>query len=174
MTQARKSAAWYLVQTKPRQERTALVNLERQGYRSFLPLIRLRRRHGGRAVTKVEAMFPRYLFVHLTEAVDNFAPIRSTIGVANLVRFGQRYAQVPETLVTRLSADCDENGIIEHEALTPTVGDSVVVLDGPFAGYEAILAANKPRDRVAILLQLAGRHVQVELSLDQISRRDGY
>ena len=31
---------WYLIHTKIRQERVALENLERQGFKCFLPLIR--------------------------------------------------------------------------------------------------------------------------------------
>ena len=54
---------WYLVHTKPRQEVVALLNLERQGYECYLPLIRVERvrRHFAQIVT--EAMFPRYRFI---------------------------------------------------------------------------------------------------------------
>lgn len=41
-------ARWYLVYTKPRAESTARLNLERQGYDSYLPLVRQpRTRQGG-------------------------------------------------------------------------------------------------------------------------------
>ena len=38
--------AWYLIYTKPRRERAALENLERQGYQAYLPRVRVRRRVG--------------------------------------------------------------------------------------------------------------------------------
>ncbi len=57
--------AWYLVYTKPRQERTAQFNLVRQGYEAYLPLFKGRRRQQGRKVSAVEPMFPRYLFLSL-------------------------------------------------------------------------------------------------------------
>ena len=40
----------------------------------------------------VEPVFPRYLFVRLDFGVTNLAPIRSTLGVSDLVRFGEQRA----------------------------------------------------------------------------------
>ena len=79
--------AWYLIYTKPRQERYARENLERQGYEVYLPLIRDRRRRKGRYVETVDALFPRYLFIHLDQDTDNWSPIRSTFGVSGLGLF---------------------------------------------------------------------------------------
>ena len=102
--------AWYLIYSKPQQERVARENLERQGYRSYLPLIRNRRRRRGKYMSIVEPMFPRYLFVHLSDETDNWGPIRSTIGVANLVRFGMLAARVPDDLIAILT-ERDEDGV---------------------------------------------------------------
>ena len=91
--------AWYLIYSKPQQERIARENLERQGYPSYLPLIRNRRRRQGRYISIIDPMFPRYLFVYLDDETDNWGPIRSTIGVTNLVRFGIWAARVPDSLI---------------------------------------------------------------------------
>ncbi len=87
--------AWYLVYSKPQQERVALENLERQGFTAYLPLVRARRRRQTRVVHVIEPMFPRYLFVNLSDLTDDWGPIRSTIGVSNLVRFGNEAARAP-------------------------------------------------------------------------------
>ena len=55
--------AWYLLYSKPRQEGVAVENLKRQGYETYLPLIRTRRRRQGQYVSLVEPMFPRYLLI---------------------------------------------------------------------------------------------------------------
>ena len=70
--------AWYLLYSKPRQEGVAVENLKRQGYETYLPLVRTRRRRQGQYVSLVEPMFPRYLFIHLSDQTDNWGPIRST------------------------------------------------------------------------------------------------
>jgi hypothetical protein len=40
--------AWYLIHSKPRQEDTALANLERQGFEAYLPRVRATVRKAGR------------------------------------------------------------------------------------------------------------------------------
>ena len=154
---------WYLVQTKPRQERTALVNLVRQGYEAFLPLLRRQQRRQGRLVARVEPLFPRYLFVRLQAEKDNFAPIRSTLGVAQLVRFGSAYACVPDALVTEIQGRAGPDGVAEQPPASFSAGDRVRVVAGPFAGYEGVFDAARGRDRVTLLLEIASRHVAIEL-----------
>jgi transcriptional antiterminator RfaH len=51
---------WYVVYSKPKQERVALENLKQQGYDVYLPLMRNRRRQRGRYITLIEPMFPPY------------------------------------------------------------------------------------------------------------------
>ena len=132
--------AWYLVYSKPQKESIARENLERQGYHSYLPLMRTRRRRSGRYVSIVEPMFPRYLFVHLSDETDNWGPIRSTIGVANLVRFGMHAARVPENLIT-LMQERDQQGIQVLKSPEVNPGDHVRIVQGVMAGYDAIFQA---------------------------------
>ncbi len=159
--------AWYLVYAKPRQERLALENLCRQGYTAYLPLIGNRRR-GERA----EPMFPRYLFVRLTAAVDNFAPIRSTFGVSRLVKFGDRYAILPDDFVTALTERADSDGVIESPAQELMSGERVVISAGALAGYEAIFSAGLGKQRIAVLLEIAGRTLRVDTAKDSVRRID--
>ncbi len=160
--------AWYLIYSKPQQERLALENLERQGYPSYLPLIRNRRRRKGRYVPIIEPMFPRYLFVHLSDETDNWGPIRSTIGVANLVRFGMQAARVPDSLIEMMEQR-DEEGV---QTLAPPVlepGDQVRIVEGVMAGYEAIFQARTGKERVVLLLQLAqDRTARIQVSAHDI------
>ncbi len=160
--------AWYLIYSKPQRERLALENLERQGYPSYLPLIRNRRRRKGRYASIIEPMFPRYLFVHLSDETDNWGPIRSTIGVANMVRFGMQAARVPDSLIEMMQ-ERDEEGV---QTLTPAElepGDQVRIVEGVMAGYEAIFQARTSKERVVLLLQLAqDRTARVQVSAHDI------
>jgi transcriptional antiterminator RfaH len=160
--------AWYLIYSKPQKERIAWENLERQGYSSYLPVIRNRRRRKGRYTSIVEPMFPRYLFVHLSDETDNWGPIRSTIGVANLVRFGSRAARVPNNLI-ELMRERDVDGI---QTLSPPelqAGDHVRIVEGVMAGYEAIYQARSSKERVVLLLQLAqDRTARIQVNADDI------
>lgn len=159
---------WYLVYCKPRQELTARRNLERQGYATYLPLARQGRRRGGRVSSVVAPMFPRYLFIRLNEQTDNWGPIRSTIGVVSLVRFGALPAAVPDRLVALLRAREDEKGIQVLPLAQFRRGAKVRITDGGFAGYEGVFLARSGRERVTVLLEVLGRHTRATVELASI------
>ena len=85
---------------------------------------------GAERPTIIEPMFPRYLFIHLSTQDENWGPIRSTIGVTQLVRFGNVPAQVPEDLVSILQAREDADGIQELPQPDFQRGDTVRIVDG--------------------------------------------
>lgn len=154
---------WYLVFCKPRQERRAQVNLTRQGYSTYLPKMLNRRRRRGQWVDVVEAMFPRYLFIHLDDLADNWGPIRSTFGVTRMVRFRDKIPAVPEALVAGLLARETDQGYHLGPVSEPKMGARMRILHGPMAGLEGILAARSGSERVRILLNMLGQEVQVQI-----------
>jgi transcriptional antiterminator RfaH len=162
--------SWYLVYTKPRQEEVALTNLVRQGYGVYLPRVRQPRKRQGRRTLVVEPLFPRYLFIHLDTHNDNWGPIRSTLGVASLVRFGHKPALIPDELVTFLVAREGEAGLHEWAVQNYNAGDRVRVADGAFRGYEGIMLARNSRERVVVLLDILGRQVRTQLGVGQLER----
>jgi transcriptional antiterminator RfaH len=148
---------WYLVYCKPRQEAVARSNLDRQGYKTYLPLIREMRRRAGRRVEAVAPMFPRYLFIQLSTETDDWGPIRSTLGVASLVRFGQLPTTVPGVLIEQLRRREDADGLHKAPIGEYQRGARVRIADGGFAGYEGIFLARSGRDRITVLLKVLGR-----------------
>jgi len=81
---------WYLIHTKPRQESVALTNLSRQGFECYLPMLQVEKIRQRKTVLVAEAMFPRYLFIRLDAngTGQSWSPIRSTLGVTEMVKFG--------------------------------------------------------------------------------------
>jgi len=164
------SKSWYLIYTKPAQEKVALLNLERQEYQAYLPLRRQMRRRQGRRMEIIEPLFPRYLFIHLDTHTDNWGPIRSTIGVTSLVRFGHEPARVPDSLIDYLKQQEGREGL--HVWAEPAFkkGDRIRVAEGVFKGYEGILLARTSRERVMLLLDALGRKVRAQAVVTQIER----
>ena len=160
--------SWYLIYTKPRQENLARENLERQGFVTYLPLSEQTRRRNGRYIKIIEPYFPRYVFIQLNTDTDNWAPIRSTLGVSQMVRFGGLPAVVPDDLITCLKENDDSNGVQEliEQELSP--GDRVVIINGPFAGYEGIYQQQKSTERVAVLLDIVGKNTALTLSIHDL------
>ena len=160
------SPEWYLVQTKARRESLARENLERQHYRIWLPRLRVRRPRSER----VEPLFPGYLFIRLSPDVDDFGPIRSTLGVLRLVKFGAAYARVPDAWVDELRSHATTDDVCKVMQRPLVPGDKVEIVDGALAGYEAMVTELRGRDRVALMLKVAGKHVALVAPSDAVQR----
>ncbi len=159
---------WYLVVTKPQSEFKAQENLMRQGYEIYLPLVQTSCRRKGKNVKRTEAFFPRYLFIHLDKEADNWSPIRSTIGVAGMIRFGGMPAVVPESILDNLKKNENEFGLQSIEKKELNLGDKVEIIDGPFEGHKAVFQKMKSADRVSVLLDVVGKNTQVILSMHEL------
>lgn len=152
---------WYLVHTKPRQENLALTNLERQGYACYMPLTKVERIRRSKAALHIEPLFPRYIFIHLDSSSDgkSWSPIRSTLGVQQMVHFGNRAAKVDDALINTLR---EREQTLPEQKLFQT-GDTVIVKNGPFIGLEAIYQTTNAERRAMILLEILHKPVAVQI-----------
>ena len=96
--------SWYVVHTKIRQEALAMTNLNRQGFECYMPMLKMEKMRRHKATLVEEPMFPRYLFIRLDTSGSgpSWSPIRSTLGVSQLVRFGGQPAVVDSKLIELL------------------------------------------------------------------------
>ena len=160
---------WYLVYCKPKSETIAQDNLTRQGYQVYLPLISRYKQRARKLFQTVEPLFSRYLFIQLDTEVDNWSPIRSTLGVANIVRFGQIPAPVPFDLINELKArenNQDAHRFIDLANLKK--GDEVRINAGAMAGYAGQFLQRNSQDRAIVLLNIMEQQSRVSLPVDAI------
>jgi transcriptional antiterminator RfaH len=155
--------SWYLIHTKPKSEQIAKENLERQSYEIYLPLILGRAKKRGKTIKAIQPMFPRYLFICLSDETDDWGPIRSTLGVSALIRFGMTPARIPDTLINSLKKSENNEGIHKLNIKPLAHGDKLLIVEGPFEGYEATLFSQKSDDRVIVLLKIAEKFVKLKL-----------
>lgn len=150
---------WYVCHTKPRQEARAVENLDRQGYLIWLPQMPAWQRRK----TVLIPMFPRYLFLRPAHEQQSIAPVRSTLGVLGLVRFGVEAATVRECTLNELRGIEATLREAEFESYAPfKAGDRVRVMAGPFMGLEG-LVSRIAEERVSVLMTLLGREREIEL-----------
>jgi transcriptional antiterminator RfaH len=156
---------WFVVHTKPRQEAVAQAQLERQGYPVYFPRLCLPRLRRSRWSDVIEPLFPRYLFVGLEVGEQPLAPVRSTRGVSSVLRFGDRYAEVPKSLIEALRNRADESGLHVLADSGFRKGDRVNIIAGPFEGFEAVFESETGADRVRVLLEVLGAAASVTLPM---------
>lgn len=158
---------WYLLYTKPRQEKLALQHLQNQAYEVYLPLVQVEKiRQGVRSLVE-EALFPRYLFVRLDEVgSQSWAPIRSTVGVSQLVKFGTKFARVSQDLVAWVQDHA--KGV----KLAPEFneGELVSITEGPFRGMDAIFKTYDGEKRAILFLNLLTKVTEAKFGLGWIKK----
>lgn len=156
--------SWFAVYTKPRQEHIALENLERQEFRCFLPMAINPYQRRSEKKLRVEPLFPRYLFLNANADEQSLGPVRSTRGVATMVRFGMELARLSEFVIQTINNRCDpETGLVKLDPVPIAPGDKVKVFDGPMAGLEGIFKERKGEQRALLLAKLLGTESMVEV-----------
>ncbi len=153
--------AWFAVLCKARAETIARTHLERQQFNCLLPMVRQQRRTIRGLQQQVEPLFPRYLFIEADADGRTLAPVRSTRGVSGLVRFGERAARVPGSVIARLRERMQQDDIVTLSVPTLQPGQSVRVTQGPFAGIQAIFDSPSGAERVRLLMAVLGARVSV-------------
>ncbi|MCK5901820.1 MAG: transcription/translation regulatory transformer protein RfaH [Cocleimonas sp.] len=155
---------WYLITTKPHKDSYAEEQLNNQGYITYRPLVKYKKKLKGKLVEINESLFPRYLFIQLKEGTDDWSPIRSTRGVLNIVRFGLKPAKAPASLIEMLK----DNERINQEKATHLsqfkAGDQVRIECGSFDGLEAVFEKYNGEERVIVLLNIIQQQAALELS----------
>ncbi len=160
---------WCAVQTHVRSEDKAAFHLRRQGYDVFLPKHLKRRKHARRIDWVSSPLFPRYLFVAIDPDITPWWAIRSTVGVGNLIYFGDAPACVPAEIISEIKARQDEKGLVKtHTGCAFKRGDRVRVIDGPLNDLEGLFESSIDEQRVTILLGLLGREVRVRVPLETV------
>lgn len=161
---------WYLVHTKPRQERCALENLQRQGYECYFPTMPAEKPQSGKLGVVEQPLFPRYLFIRLGKgpAAQSWHPIRSTKGVSRLVTFGTAPAKVSDALITVLQ---NQEALVQTEPdrlFKP--GERVRITVYPFVDIEGIYQMADGDQRVMVLIELMSKSVKIHLAPTAIQK----
>jgi transcriptional antiterminator NusG len=121
--------------------------------------------------------FPGYVLVRMDLTPDSWGAVRNTPGVTGFV--GNAHEPFPLTtdeVAKILMADQPQPGgapkaPVEVKVLDFEVGDSVTVIDGPFATLQATInEINADSQKVKGLVEIFGRETPVELSFNQIQK----
>jgi transcriptional antiterminator RfaH len=161
-TQKAQNKRWYLAQCKPNATHIAVRNLDNQGFASFLPLQEGMKRKGKVFQSQTRPLFPGYLFVQLDAREGPWRKIKSTRGIAQLVRLGPEPSVVPDAIIAGLMSRCNELGIIQ-DAGKLAVGDLAQVTQGPLSGFVATIVNVEANARIYILLDILGQSTTVSI-----------
>ena len=144
-----------------------MLQLEAQGFRTFLPRYAKTVRHARKLRNVSAPFFPRYLFVKLDLARDRWRSVNGTFGVASLIMGEELPLPVPPGLVEALIGCAQADGHLRFGNRL-SVGESVRVMSGPFAELIGKITRIDGAGRVQVLLRLLGGSVPVRLATDAL------
>lgn len=159
---------WYVIYTKPKQEKRAECNLNACNIKTFAPRVRESsyNRVLDRVVYRNNPFFPRYVFA-LFSASSMLHKVSFTRGVDNVLSFGSGPAMVDNEIIVTMQARIKEDGLI-HIGKDLNPGDKVVFKNGPLKDFVGILEHYvDEKTRVMILLTTVRYqgHILVEREL---------
>lgn len=145
-------ARWHVAATHPRKELLALQNLHNQGFTAFFPRLKRARRSGNRIESRLEGLFPGYVFVRFDKARDRWQSINGTFGVRTLVGVREREpSAVPPEIMDTILERC-RDGVWHEDSEVLVPGQAVALIDGPFVGANARFAQMLSGERVRVML----------------------
>jgi transcription termination/antitermination protein NusG len=118
--------------------------------------------------------FPGYLLVRMDLTDESWSAVRNTPGVTGFVGQTTRPSALSLDEVARiLVADRPEQKAAKEKAIVADfeVGESVTVMDGPFATLPASISEiNVDSQKLKVLVSIFGRETPVELSFNQVTK----
>lgn len=134
---------------------------------------------GGKKKTSVRKFFPGYLLVKMELNDESWHLIRNipkVIGfVGGSVKDGQvdpnSVPSVDESEVEKIKTQIEEGTLKPKPKIAFEKGETVKVIEGPFANFSGVIEEIKPdKGRVQVLVTIFGRTTPIELDFNQVEK----
>lgn len=165
-----RGSAWYVVQSKPRQENLVISQLKQHHIRSFFPLIEMDVMQFGRVVPRVQPLFPSYIFAHFDYNLQGSQVIWN-FGTRRVISFSGEPAPVAPEIIRLIKERANRNGVVRLDTKFKP-NQPVRIVYGPFKDLEGIFVEEMTgTDRVKVLLTVMGMQPRIELSAAMLRPR---
>jgi len=159
------------------ESRIQSLNMEDYIYQIEVPVHQVTEIKGGKRQQVQEKVLPGYILVRMDLTDESWAVVRNTPGVTGFVGLSSRPSPLQLGEVAGLLAPEPEPAAAGSAAAARTstvefeVGESVTVMDGPFATLPATVnEVNPDTQKLKVLVSIFGRETPVELSFDQVTK----
>jgi transcription termination/antitermination protein NusG len=159
------------------ESRTQSLNMEDYIFQIEVPTHEVMEIKSGKRQQVQEKVLPGYILVRMDLTDESWAAVRNTPGVTGFVGLSSRPSPLSLEEVAKLLAPVPEETKRETERVTRQaavdfeIGQSVTVMDGPFATLPATVnEINPDTQKLKVLVSIFGRETPVELSFDQVSK----
>jgi transcriptional antiterminator NusG len=160
------------------ESRIGSLNMEDYIFQIEVPTHLVTEIKSGKKQVVNEKVLPGYILVRMELTDESWAVVRNTPGVTGFVGLSSKPSPLPLGEVASLLAPPPAEGSPAAQAAAAKktspeyeVGESVTVMDGPFATLPATVnEVNSVTQKLKVLVSIFGRETPVELSFDQVSK----
>ncbi len=159
------------------ESRTQSLNMEDYIFQIEVPVHEVTEIKGGKRQQVQEKVLPGYILVRMDLTDESWAAVRNTPGVTGFVGLSSKPSPLSLSEVAALLApEPEEKAAKKAETMRAAavdfeVGQSVTVMDGPFATLPATVnEINPDTQKLKVLVSIFGRETPVELSFDQVTK----
>ncbi len=164
------------------ESRIASLNMEDYIFQVEVPMEEVTEIKSGQRKVVSRTKFPGYVLVRMDLTDESWGAVRHTPGVTGFVGHGHTPAPLSTEEVVAILAPAPEKkagapsaggaaATSEIRVVDFSVGDSVTVVDGPFATLHATISEiNAEAGKVTGLVEIFGRETPVELAFNQIQK----
>ena len=162
------------------ESRISSLNMEDEIYQVEVPMEEVTEIKNGQRKLVRRNKFPGYVLVRMDLTDGSWGTVRHTPGVTGFVGHGHQPAPLTLDEVVNILAPAPEakpgaptasGGLAPAAEIDFSIGDSVTVVDGPFATLHATISEiNIDGQKVTGLVEIFGRETPVELGFSQIQK----
>ena len=171
-------AKWYVVHTYSGYENKVKANIDKTIENRHLedeilevrvPMQEVVELKNGVQKASQKKMFPGYVLIHMIMNDDTWYVVRNTRGVTGFVGPGSEPIPLTAAEIKAMGIDLPEDKPRERIEFKGQVGDSVIILSGPFAEMQGkIKNINDSRQELTIVVDMFGRETPAEVNFGDV------
>ena len=168
MTNEPDSKSWFVLQTRPRNEKKVFRQIEQKGVEVFLPLIEKVSIWSDRKKKISVPLFTGYVFVNASEH-ERIRAITNTTGAVKYIFYDKRPAKVSDREIDliRQSLATPEKISIEEKKISK--GDLILITRGIFKGMRGYVNEFRGKYKLTVNLEELSYSFNIILNSNEVS-----
>jgi transcriptional antiterminator NusG len=172
--------AWYVIHTYSGHEnkvknnllkRVKTMNLEDEIKEILIPTEMVAEIKGGKSRVSAKRFYPGYILIRMKLTDTSWQVVRSTPGVFGFVGEKNRPIPLEEKEIENILQQMEVGVKKVRPALEFAEGETVRVLEGPFANFIGTVDEISPKkESLRVMINILGRNTPVELGITQVEK----
>lgn len=157
------SKKWFVIHTRPKNEKKVYEQINGKGIEAYLPLIETIRYWSDRKKKLMVPLFPGYVFVHGEES-ERVSAISETYGAIRYVMFQRRFAVITDEEISNIMISLKAPDRVRIEDTMIMVGDLVEITYGIFKGLKGFITQIRGNYKLIVSITELNTTFSVQLS----------